>query len=583
MKEDAKEGEDNKKEKSSRKRKVLVFLIVLNILLVGFVVFWYFELKPWTIWDVSEAAGLESEDEWAELYGNPQIRNPGFSSDLEGKEITVSGRVTDIRSIQTTLGPLTYYELDDFEFIHLIEWKEARYSIGNVMEKRVRFEQSHYNQQYNVYSPQLDFPVMDTAPTIEATKRSTNYNNGMILLVNQSESRGPVKIFVKIPHGDGIPLELIQCTLKEGTEGHMFEMNDAFRGYRDNSIIGSITSLSNKTGINDNLHFIDANQNDLFDDGDHFTINVSKPKTNSAILTYLFTLEDRIQTLGSRMIEASYYLVMTKKGVFSALSTITGEDYLPTFSTTNTNYQYMGTDNVTMTIDIEEVIGKAPQISKIYCYIYDGGNNVYIGDVDDEPFIVQTGIEMEYFDNNDNSLIDVDDRVIISNMRNNTDYELTLYSGTVSHGKKFLKIKGITGIGVGMENIPYVHFGDPVPINPPDTGSVRIGIQKIYGYCGMNLSAEYRFNWFMVRASKDHQEVLSPTRLIPEFDEELAELNITFIDSDNNDYLNPGDYFLCQTNQAGEYTLNLDYVDHELFSELGFEIVYSRSASWTVP
>jgi hypothetical protein len=535
MKEDAKEGEDNKKEKSSRKRKVLVFLIVLNILLVGFVVFWYFELKPWTIWDVSEAAGLESEDEWAELYGNPQIRNPGFSSDLEGKEITVSGRVTDIRSIQTTLGPLTYYELDDFEFIHLIEWKEARYSIGNVMEKRVRFEQSHYNQQYNVYSPQLDFPVMDTAPTIEATKRSTNYNNGMILLVNQSESR------------DGIPLELIQCTLKEGTEGHMFEMNDAFRGYRDNSIIGSITSLSNKTGINDNLHFIDANQNDLFDDGDHFTINVSKPKTNSAILTYLFTLEDRIQTLGSRMIEASYYLVMTKKGVFSALSTITGEDYLPTFSTTNTNYQYMGTDNVTMTIDIEEVIGKAPQISKIYCYIYDGGNNVYIGDVDDEPFIVQTGIEMEYFDNNDNSLIDVDDRVIISNMRNNTDYELTLYSGTVSHGKKFLKIKGITGIGVGMENIPYVHFGDPVPINPPDTGSVRIGIQKIYGYCGMNLSAEYRFNWFMVRASKDHQD------------------------------------FLCQTNQAGEYTLNLDYVDHELFSELGFEIVYSRSASWTVP
>lgn len=582
MEEDLKEGKHEIKGKVSKKRKVLVFLTVLNILLVGFAIFWYFELRPWTIFEVAEAAGYENEDEWSDFYVRKQIRNPGFSLDMEGREITVRGKITGIRSIQITLGPLTYYELDDFEHIHLIEWKKARYSIGDIMEKRVYFERSNYNEQYNIYSPQLDFPVLDAAPSMETAQRSSSYGNGVILLANQSQSNDLVKISVKIPNVDGYPLEFLHCSLKSGTESHMFEMHDASRGYMDNPIIDSISSLSNKLGKNQLICFTDANQNNLFDDGDYFSFNVSKPKSDSAILTYLFTLNGGTYSSTDWIVWGSYYIIMTNRGILSSLYTIVGENYIPTFLTSNVSFEYANMGNTTIIVELEQVIGKSPKISEAICQYYTERSSLYYGAFADGNKISQDGIVVEFSDKNNNSFIDKGDRFLIQGLEKHTDCRFKLFSGSIGFGTLVLSIDCITGIGIRTGSLPLVQFGDPSPINSTVTGTFKIEIEKIYGNPGLDLLDEHPHKWFMIRITKDGQEVLTPINLTLGLNLKSTEINISFIDFDENNFINAGDYFICQSDGTGEQQLIFDYVKENYSNEDELDIIFSQSISWTI-
>ncbi|UCG70593.1 MAG: hypothetical protein JSV09_06130, partial [Thermoplasmata archaeon] len=127
------EGKITDKKRITRKKKLLAILIAIIIIQVSVISIWYFYFRPWTIRDVAKATNVDFPEEY---YGplflfEETRRNPGFSRDLAGKDKIVKGQVTNITSYDTTIGPLTYIELDDFEHIHLIEWDYPRYEVGD--------------------------------------------------------------------------------------------------------------------------------------------------------------------------------------------------------------------------------------------------------------------------------------------------------------------------------------------------------------------------------------------------------------------------------------------------------------------
>ncbi len=569
------EVKTKKNDKGSKKKKIIVFLIVINIILVGLVVVWYLYIRPWSIRDVAKAAGFKIEEDIEE----PSELNPGYSHDLAGKDKTIRGRITNISSYMTTLGPLTYYELDDFIYIRIIEWNYLKYKIGDEIEKKVNFEWSQWNEQKNVYSPQLDYPAIGIAPAIEVVMRSISYVQGLILIANQTSSEGPVNVSVNLPWDGGFPLELINCTLKAGTHSFAMEYMDVSGGYKDNPTIDSIPSLFNDTGSNDIISFSDANQNRLFDDGDHFTFNLTRPKADSAILTYLFSINDGLSYNEYKPVSGVCYIIMTNKGALRYVSTINDGGIVSTHLTAKILSEYETSEGIGTIIEIDNVIGETPNISDTLVYI--PGDFIFFESaslIEGEIFN-ESGITIFFSDTNDNWLLDNGDRFTIEGLENNTRHEL--YILWQLNGERIAILEWITGIGPISGNLPIIEYNEPILIEALDNNTYRIEINTIYGIPGLNLVDEEREEWFMIQMGLNGEELFPHSNITLNFTENIGGFNITFVDNDNNNFINSNDYFICQVNNLGEYNLTLDYVTQDRWDD-EYQIIFSRSVSWTV-
>jgi hypothetical protein len=526
-----------------------------------------------------DSSGHISEGDIELGIDHPYIRNPGFSHDMAGREITVKGRVTGVTSYTTTLGPLTSYELDDYELLHVIEWDYPRYETGDELEKKIHFEWSQWNDQHNVFSPQLDFPAMLTAPAMEIVTHSVSYVMGLLLLANQTHPDGPVKVSVFLPWEDGFPLELINCSLKAGTESFAVEYIDISGGYRDNPEIDFIPSLVDTTGQNDTVHFSDANQNGLFDTGDYFTFNLTKPEADSAILTYCLSINGGMGRNENAIVAGVSYIIMTNKGHLSYLSSL-GDDTISLFHmTANVSYEYDNGDDVSTIIEMVNVARETAALSDATCGFYYKDEVILSGPLTDGEVINEQGIRVIFMDINDNGLLDVGDSFSIHGFENRTEYKFFVLSEL--SGIRFITLRWITGIGIITGIFPLIYNKDPSLIGAPETRTYKIEIEKMYGIPGVTLKGEIPGNWFVVRAEKDGQEIFHPMNLTSNFAEEHGGINITFIDTDNNDFINSGDHFICHADYAGEYQLVLDYVEQDRGDD-EYEIIYSQSVSWTV-
>jgi hypothetical protein len=570
----AEEEKSDEKEKISKKKKIAVVVSVINIILVSLLIVWFFNFRAWSIEEVAEAGGfeaLEGANTWSD---DPAILNPGWPSDMEGREITVKGRITDIEATMTTLGPLTRYELDDFKLLHIIEWDYPRYEIGDELEKKIRFERSHTNDRYNVYSPQLDFPVFSYLPAIATVTESVSYVVGLILIANQTEADREVRIYVYSPWGESFPLDIINCTLKKGTESFVHEYLDQSMGYRDKPILDEIPNLENMEGINKIIRFNDANENGLFDDEDYFTLNLTKPKEDSAALTYYLSINGGINT-GSdeaRPIGGSCYIVMTNKGILRHESVLVGNSGPhPKFTFQIEESENAG--NATVTIEITRVIGIPPKISNASCNLvfYDYISSTSFPLLNGEIYN-DNGIAINFNDKNNNNFVDKGDQFTISIF----DYQDELRFGAWDIGSIIEYTWSPKSEGIENPVRPYIHFKGPTQIDPPQNNTYTINIENLYHAESVYLGEdEGRFRWYVLRMQRNGEEIIASQNLTSDYNVTLSDFKISFIDNDTNDFVNAGDYFQYQTNTTGEYQLILDYVE-------GDRLLSFQPVSWTI-
>jgi len=378
-----KEGNVKSERKGLKKWKIAAIIIIIILLQTSFVGIWYIHLRPWTIREVAEASDLNLEGEREDFYNPHGTRvNPSFSRDLVGQEKTVKGIVTDITTYMTPIGPLTYYELDDFRVIHIIEWNMPRYKVGNEIEKKVSFEWNRWNQDRIVCSPQLDFPSPKGGYLIQQDiDYVSRQQQGMILTANQTGADGEINVSVTLPRGEGFPLALFNCSLRRGRFGSGADYSDACgRSYRENPIVDSIPSLTNDSGANSTIHFTDANQNGLLDDGDYFVLNVARPEGDNDLLTYLFSINHEGWGYRECVSSGECFIVMTNRGLFTHLSCLTDKYNIPPYLITGVIDEEETPVGITTRIIIKHVINEPPLLTDSYCGLYPHVSMLYLSD-----------------------------------------------------------------------------------------------------------------------------------------------------------------------------------------------------------
>jgi hypothetical protein len=422
------EGKVAGERKSSKNRKIAAIIIVIILIQVSFIAVWYVYFRPWTIRDVANACNVnfESMDSDLPYLMDTEEESPSFSHALAGNSEIVKGRITNIITHVTTLGPLTNYELDNFEYIHLIEWALPRYDVGDEIEKKVHFEWSHWNEDVNVYSPQLDFPALITSTGIGLIMNKISLSRGLFLEVNQTESEGQVNISVFLPKGEGFPLELFNCSLRRGVSSWMDDYRDASVGYRRNHVIDSMPSLLDGSGENNQVVFADANYNGILDDGDYFTFNLTEPEEDSGILTYILSINGGINTMGVDVLSGLCYIIMTNIGVLEYFSSSDERSAIYTYYRLEITSENRTDEGIDTIINVSQIIGEAQVISECDIHFLSESSSYSGHPLNNLPLVRMDGLRIEFLDNNENGILDLGDQIILYNLRNLREYEFKL-------------------------------------------------------------------------------------------------------------------------------------------------------------
>lgn len=302
------EDTPNAEQDAVRQRSLKLIAIAVAVVLLisaGFGA-WYFFPRHWSIEDMAAA-----------VINDPTPGAPGFKHSLAGKSVVVEGKVTNITTRSTSLGDLSFVELDHFPDFTLTVWGVPTYDIGDRIEMRVQFEWSICNEEEHVFSPQLSFPNLLAMMSVEIVIRAVNAVSAGAGLVTSQLENGDVRLDV-IFVMDPISLGSANCTLKAGTHSWAVEYMDIMGEYETTGMTDHMTSLNNAQGTSGVIRFEDANADAYLDEGDYFLLkNLTRPSSESGMRTYLFTIDwpaDPDWNTQSRG-HAVAYLPVTSKGL----------------------------------------------------------------------------------------------------------------------------------------------------------------------------------------------------------------------------------------------------------------------------
>ncbi len=268
---------------------------------------WFFFFRHWSIREVT-----------SQVIDDPTPAAPGFKHSLAGKTVVVEGKVTNITTSATSIGQMTFVELDHFEEMNLVVWGSSDLRIGERVEMNVRFEWSVCNDEQHVYSPQLSFPNLFSIPTIERVLRSVNFVADGADLETTREDNRSVEVSVKHVR-DPIPLEAANSTISNGHYSWAAEYVAMLGEPRFGDHLDILANLNRTDSESGMIHFTDADHDGFLDDGDFFTLNnLTIPATESGFKTYIFKIAwprdpDWYYTTESGF--ALSYLPMTRAGL----------------------------------------------------------------------------------------------------------------------------------------------------------------------------------------------------------------------------------------------------------------------------
>lgn len=527
-------------EQKALRKKVTVIVVSLVVVFAGIGV-WYFQFRPWSIEEVA-----------TKVSGSPYT--PGFDPSLAGKTVYVSGKVTGFDVNYTTLGPLTIIELDDFSMMHLVEWKEPTFKLGDVISMKVHFEWSRYNDDIRVFSRQLDFPWFNPAFSVPVVMAAVSYYEGMSLWPKNDPSSDDAILEIILPRREGFPLELFNVTLKKGVTSWADEYIDVISGYKGNPQLDYMKSLEDGVGENGTIEFTDANENGLLDDHDYFRLNLTRPVEDSAFLTYLLDINDA-HTGGYGVLKGGHFIVMTNKGVFWAFGDSYGDpDYPNGLLMLRSEVDTDGT--VSAEIVISEVSGADVELREAGCSLSHEEQVVDWDDLEEGNIDAKSNHSATFHDADQNGLVSEGDFFVLSGLLNLTDYR---FSVRMSRGG-FMSFHWTTGLGVFSGDLPVIEWNEPLALDYPTNHTFRLQIGRMYGIPGVLLGQQW--DRIVVDILVDGQSVLSYANLTSDFNYTSPNTSITFEDSDSNGYVNSGDFFICNTTVSAEFELKVGYVDY---------------------
>ncbi|MCK4443084.1 MAG: hypothetical protein KAW09_00970, partial [Thermoplasmata archaeon] len=267
-------------------RKIMAVVVVIVVVIASFGI-WYFLLRPIPISDL----GKEIVDWYEPPYFNP---------DLAGKSFTVGGEITGfLRVNSTTFGPMAFVELDDYRDLNLVVWGKRDIKIGDYIVRDVRFEWGQYNDEEGVFSPQLNFPVLENEFHLYYQAIAYSTFGGLYLIPRDDPSSSSTVVATLPIWTDSFPLSLFNASLRKVTDRswHVYT-----RGYE----IDYMETLEQQTGNNGTFDFIDANSNGLLDESDYFRLNLSRPLEDSSVFTYQLLVNGGV--LGAGVLEGEAHI-----------------------------------------------------------------------------------------------------------------------------------------------------------------------------------------------------------------------------------------------------------------------------------
>jgi len=261
-------------------RKVIAVAVVVIIIAASVGAIWYFYFRHWSITEIE-----------GQVISDPGPGSPGFKHSLAGRSVVVEGRVTEMTTLNTTLGVLTIVELDGHEVMPLRYWGSVGFDVGDRVERKVSFEWSRCNDERHVYSPQLAFPTIvpmySISPVMSAIFYVYTYD-GTFEISNEGPDVKTLITWI----GEPIPLDTVNCTVRAGRGSYAADYVDALGSYKDNNVTDHMANLALAVGENGTVEFIDANCDNHLNGGDYFMLrNLTRPDTASGLTTYVMTLD----------------------------------------------------------------------------------------------------------------------------------------------------------------------------------------------------------------------------------------------------------------------------------------------------
>jgi hypothetical protein len=546
-------------EKAATRKKIMAVVLSLVIIIAGIGV-WYFQFRAWSIEEVSNR-----------VVGSQYA--PGFDESLAGRTITIAGRVTKIESYSTTFGLLSRVELDDFNLLTLVEWGDLSIKVGDSISREVHFEWGHFNDVHRVFSQQLDFPVIVPAISIPTVMESVGCNSGICMVPRDDTSSNAVIIELFLSSGGAFPLGLFNATLGKGVNSWTMEYIDVSKRYRDRPPVDFLASLEDGAGQNNNMTFVDANSNGMLDDHDYFETYLTRPSADSSVLTYLLTVNN-LQATGDSVLEGICYIVMTNEGVFRISNPPEFMANPYHFGRLQRISEYEASDGITTEIVVTDVWGPPLSIDESGCRLMFEYYSPILecSNLVDGVVAIRGNISITFTDSDRDGYLNGGDYFIVNGLENWTEYTLgvIIYNGTQ------IGFKWTTGIGAHIASMPVIEWKSPAPLDQPTNRLFKIQIDRMYGIPGLAFDDPDRL--MVVDLHMDGIPAFSARNLTEDFNNSSSGFNLTFIDADENGFINSGDYFICNSTVAADFEIVLGYVHR------GWEwppvTNYQWSASW---
>lgn len=481
----------------------------------------------------------------------------GFEGSLAGTTLVLEGEVTRYEIFNTTLGTLSFIELDGNREHYLVKWGDPSFSAGDKLVTDVHFEWSRYNDFKSVLSPQLNHRVLDFALDSE---RVLHCFGGICLSSRNDNTMEAVIVEVFLPMGQGFPLSLFNASIKRGVTAHGQDRDDLNHGYSNNPELDHITALDSGIGENGILEFTDANSNGLLDDGDYFTMDLAPPSEDSAIQSYLLQVNEvlRTQPLVQGVLAGSAYIAMTNKGLLKFLprGIEFGSHYGGRFEI---GAEYEDSDGTSTEIVVVEVRGSSPHLLERGTCALNRHPPYFLGytSLKEGKVALEENTSIEFSDTNKDGHLNAGDTFTISGLEKWTKYTLEV-SGYPEDFRN-IAITWRTGMGAYTGHVPVIEWRNPEPLDAPVNSIYKLQIDKMYGIPDVQFEYKSYAERFRVEVDVDGAPLVAMTFLEANFSLESFPLEITFYDADNNSYVNAGDYFIVEASNPVEVELTLHY------------------------
>lgn len=513
-------------------RKIMAIVVVILVILAS-ISAWYILSRPIPISDL----GKEILDWYEPPYFNP---------DLAGRSFTVGGEVTGFLGVNsTTSGPLYFVELDDYGDLSLVVWGRRDIKIGDYMVKDVRFEWGRYNDEEGVFSPQLGFPVLENE--FHLYYEAIAYSSfGGLYLIPRNDPISNATVVVAVPiWEESFPLSLFNASLRKLT-------GRSWHVYTSSYEIDYMETLEQQTGNNGTLEFVDSNSNGLLDLNDYFRVNLSRPLEKSSVFTYQLSVNGGV--LGAGVLEGEAHIVMTNGGTLGFLDLVKPEEIGYTSVGMKSISQVLTSGGVTASFEVKNVWGELP-LDNAGCKLRFGELSLDCLTLDNGEVLSETGISITFLDEDSNGMVSYGDVFEIEGLANLANYSFSVkkYDDIVS------SINFQAGLGAITANMPIIEWSEPEVLDFPVNRMYELRIDRMYGIPGVYLGDEYER--VVVDIKKEGLPILSLENLTVDFNMSSGGLNVTFEDTDDNGYLNSGDYFIAVSVDVAEYGLCLGYID----------------------